>query len=309
MRLITRADFDGLTCGAILLELGVIDSWKYVHPKDLQDGKIEVTENDLLANVPYVEGCGMWFDHHSSELTRVGSDIAVEGARYAASSAARIIYEYYGGVSRLPYLEEMIDAVDKVDSANLTVDEVIHPTGWILLGFIMDPRTGLGRHHQFTVSNWELMEELMDACRDYEIDEIMMMPNVAERIEYYHKQSEEFRNMLLKYTRSEDDVIITDLRGVSPIYTGNRFILYSLFPDQNISIWVVAGIAGNNMIAVGHSILNRSSGVNVGEMMSQYGGGGHMQVGTCQVLEDDTDDVIDTLVKAINGVPRKALEG
>ena len=305
MRLITRADFDGLACGAILTELGVIDSWKFVHPKDLQDGKIDVTEKDLLANVPYVTGCGMWFDHHASELERIGVDATVEGAQYAAPSAARIVYEYYGGSNRLPHMEEMVTAVDRVDSAHLTVDEIINPSGWILLGFIMDPRTGLGRHHNFTVGNWELMEELMDACRDFGIDELLMLPNVAERVEYYHKQTTDFRAMILTHSRKEGDVIITDLRAVNPIHTGNRFVLYSLFPEQNSSLWIVDGIAGNCMIAAGHSILNRTSTVNVGTLMAKYGGGGHIQVGTCQVPHDDADAVIEELAAHFNDPANK----
>ena len=301
MRLITRADFDGLACGTILMELGVIDRWRFVHPKDLQDGKIEVTSEDVLTNVPYVEGCGMWFDHHASELERVGAEIDVEGARYAAPSAARIVYEYYGGVDRLSYLEEMVIACDKVDSARLTVDEIINPKGWVLLGFIMDPRTGLGRHHNFSIGNWELMEELMDACRDYGIDELLMLPNVAERVEYYNKQTKEFQEMILANSRIEGNLIITDLRGVSPIHTGNRFILYSLFPEQNISVWVVDGLAGINcVVAVGHSIINRTSKVDVGKIMSEYGGGGHFQVGTCQVPHEDADEVLEALIKHVN---------
>jgi len=309
MRLITRADFDGLACGAILMELGVIDRWKFVHPKDLQDEKVDVTKDDVLANVPYVEGCGMWFDHHSSELHRVGADVEVEGARYAAPSAARIVYEYYGGVSRLPYLEEMVLAVDKVDSARLTVDEIINPKGWVLLGFIMDPRTGLGRHLNFSIGNWELMEELMDACRDFEIDELLMLPNVAERVEHYHKQTKEFQEMILQYSRIEGDVIITDLRGVSPIHTGNRFVLYSLFPDQNISIWLADGpVSVIGMISVGHSVVNRSSTVDVGKIMDKYGGGGHTQVGTCQVPYEDVDKVVDELIKHIHSHEHKSPE-
>jgi len=300
MRLITRADFDGLACGAVLMELGIIDTWKFVHPKDLQDGKIEVNENDLLANVPYVPGCGMWFDHHSSEIERTGTDVDVPGARYTAPSAARIIYQHYGGVVRLPHLEEMITAVDKVDSADLTVDEIINPKDWILLGFIMDPRTGLGRHHIFSKGNWELMEYLMDACRDFDIDSLLMLPDVAERVEYYHKQTDDFKKMLQQYSRDEGDVIITDLRGVNPIHTGNRFLLYSLFPSQNISIWIVDSIAGNCMIAVGHSIINRTSSVEVGKLMARHGGGGHSKVGTCQVPHDDTDNIVEGMVRFIN---------
>ncbi|MCL2200227.1 MAG: exopolyphosphatase [Defluviitaleaceae bacterium] len=301
MRLITRADFDGLACGTILMELGIIDSWKFVHPKDLQDGKVEVTENDVLTNVPYVPGCGMWFDHHASELERVSEDITAEGVQYLADSCARIIYEYYDGESRLSHMEEMIKAVDKVDAAKLTVDEITNPHGWVLLGFIMDPRTGLGRNSNFTISNWKLMEDLMECCRDYTIDELLMLPDVAQRVEYYHQQSTDFRKMILKYSRVEGDVIITDLRGVDTINSGNRFILYSLFPEQNISIWVVDGFAGATVsIAVGHSILNRTSSVDVGAIMLKHGGGGHKQVGTCQVPYEEADTIVEELIKFFN---------
>ncbi|MCL1845239.1 MAG: exopolyphosphatase [Defluviitaleaceae bacterium] len=294
MRLITRADFDGLACGTILLELGIIDSWKFVHPKDIQDGKIDITENDVLTNVPYAPGCGIWFDHHASEIERVG-DIAVEGARYLAPSCARILYDYYEGESRLSHMDEMIKAVDKVDAAQLTVDEITNPQSWIMLGFIMDPRTGLGRK-EFSTGNWELMEDLMENCRDYTIDEIMMLPDVAERVEHYKQQSVDFREMILKYSRTEGDAIITDLRGVPTIHTGNRFLLYSLFPEQNISIWIVEGFSDNCVIAVGHSIINRSSSVDVSKIMAKHGGGGHTQVGTCQIPYDEADGVIDELI-------------
>ncbi|MCL1884912.1 MAG: exopolyphosphatase [Defluviitaleaceae bacterium] len=301
MRLVTRADFDGLACGTILMELGLIDSWKFVHPKDLQDGKIELTSDDVLANVPYSPGCGMWFDHHASEFERVDPNVEVEGARYLAPSCARIIYQYYEGETRLSHMEEMINAVDKVDSARLSIDEIMNPKGWILLGFIMDPRTGLGRHKNFSIGNWELMEDLMENCRDYTIDELLMLPDVAERVEYYNQQSADFREMILKYTRTHGDVTITDLRGVETISTGNRFILYSLFPEQNISIWIVDGFGGANcVIAVGHSILNRTSSVDVGALLAKYGGGGHTQVGTCQVSHEEADDLIEEFVQFFN---------
>ena len=296
MRLITRADFDGLACGTILLELGIIDSWKFVHPKDIQDGKIEVSENDVLTNVPYAPGCGIWFDHHASAIESAG-DIAVEGARYLAPSCARILYDYYDGESRMSHMDEMIKAVDKVDAAQLTVEEITNPRGWIMLGFIMDPRTGLGRHKEFTTGNWELMEDLMENCRDYTIDEIMMLPDVAERVEYYKQQTADFREMVIKHSRTEGNTIITDLRGIPTIHTGNRFLLYSLFPEQNISIWIVEGFSDNCVIAVGHSIVNRTSPVDVAKIMAKYGGGGHTQVGTCQVPYDEADAIIEELIQ------------
>ncbi|MGI6153303.1 MAG: exopolyphosphatase [Christensenellaceae bacterium] len=297
MRLLTRSDFDGLACGALLKELGVIDSWKFVHPKDIQDGLVEVTDQDVLANIPYVPGCRLWFDHHSSEKERLG-DIKFEGASYLADSAARVIYDYYGGKKRLPHFAEMVAAVDKVDSAKLSADEILRPKGWVLLGFIMDPRTGLGRFRNFRISNYELMEKLIDSCRTDTIDQILADPDVKERVELYFEQNELFMDMLKKYTHVDGNVIITDLRDVDPIYTGNRFLVYSMFPDQNISMWVVDGRGKQNCpIAVGHSVLNRTSKTDVGALLLKYGGGGHKQVGTCQVPYEDADRVIRELAE------------
>ncbi len=301
MRLVTRSDFDGLACGALLKELGVIDSWKFVHPKDIQDGLFEVSDNDVLANVPYVPGCKLWFDHHSSESERLGKDIQFEGESRLEDSAARVIYEYYGGKARLPHFEEMVVAVDKVDAAKLTRDEILNPTGWVLLGFIMDPRTGLGRFRDFRISNYALMEELMEACRTQNIEQILENPDVKERAEMYFEQDARFREMVAAHTTVHGNVIFSDLRDVSPIYTGNRFLVYSLYPEQNISIWLVDGRAKMNCpIAVGHSVLNRTSKTDVGALMLKYGGGGHHQVGTCQVDYDDVDRVIGEIIAKMN---------
>ena len=299
MRLITRSDFDGLVCGMLLMEKGIIDSWKFVHPKDLQDGLFQAQSTDVLANVPYVKGAGMWFDHHTSEKDRVGWNPDVEGQSQLAPSAARIIYTYYGGESAFPeHFKEIVNAADKVDDANLTVDEVMQPTGWILLGFICDPRTGLGRFRNFRISNLQLMEELISHCRNIPIDELLDTPDIKERVKMYFEQNELFKEMLLKYTKTEGNVIITDLRDVSPIYTGNRFLVYSLFPEQNISCWIVDGRAKINVsIACGHSIINRSSKTNIGKLMLKHGGGGHERVGTCQVDYDKTNNILSEIVE------------
>ena len=299
MRLVTRSDFDGLACGALLLEAGVIDHWKFAHPKDLQDGLIEIDENDCLANVPYVEGCGLWFDHHSSEHERLALEGKYKGESRITPSCARIIYEYYGGAERFPNYNAMMVAVDKVDSGNLTVDEILNPTGWILVGFLMDPRTGLGRWRQFTVSNYQLMEKLMVACKDKTTEEILEMPDVKERIEVYNEQTAKFKEMVTAHTRVEGNVIISDLRGVDPIYTGNRFMIYSMYPDQNISAWIVAGKGGLGCsAAVGYSIINKSCTIDVGSLMLKYGGGGHKKVGTCQFSDEKISD-LDKMLKEL----------
>jgi len=300
MRLLTRSDFDGLACGALLKAMNLIDSWKFVHPKDMQDGLVEVTDNDILANVPYVKGCKMWFDHHSSEGDRLDSNIEFEGECRIEDSAARVIYEYYGGKTRLPHFETMVNAVDKVDSAKLTKKEILDPVGWVLLGFLMDPRTGLGRFRDFRISNYELMEHLMDACAFSTIEEILQNPDVQERVKLYFEQDALFREMLGKHTKTDGNVIVTDLRDVETIYSGNRFVIYSLNPDQNVSIWVVDGRNKQNCaIAVGHSILNRTCRTDVGDLMLRHGGGGHFQVGTCQVPYEEADRIIKEIVAEI----------
>ena len=301
MRLITRSDFDGLACGALLKELGLIDEWKFVHPKDLQDGIIDINENDVLANVPFVECCGMWFDHHSSETQRLGDKVKFKGESRITDSAARVIYDYYDGDKRLPHFKEMVKWVDKVDAGKLEKDEILNPKDWILLGFLMDPRTGLGRFRNFRISNYELMEDLMEACRTQNIDQILANPDVKERIDLYQEQTKKFKEMLEKHTTIHKNAILTDLRGVEDIYTGNRFYIYSLHPQQNISLWVVDGRGKLNApIAVGHSIVNRTSRTNVGNLLLKYGGGGHHQVGTCQVPYEDADRVINELIEKIN---------
>ncbi|MBO4496663.1 MAG: exopolyphosphatase [Lachnospiraceae bacterium] len=305
MRLITRSDFDGLACGALLKEVGIIDSWKFVHPKDLQDGLIEITEDDVLANVPFVPGCGLWFDHHSSEFERNQLEGKYKGESRITPSCARIIYEYYGGKERFPQFDDLMEAVDKVDSGNLTIDDVMNPQGWILVGFLMDPRTGLGRWRQFTIPNYLLMEKLMDACRTMTTQEILDLPDVKERIEVYNEQTEKFIEMVKAHTETRGNVIISDLRGVDPIYTGNRFMIYSLYPEQNISAWIVNGKGGLGCsAAVGYSILNRTSNVDVGALMLRYNGGGHKAVGTCQFTDEtmktDLPKMLDELCEMAN---------
>ena len=300
MRLLTRSDFDGLACGALLLHLGLIDDWKFVHPKDIQDGLVEATDNDILANIPYIKGCKLWFDHHSSETERLGRGTYFEGVSRRAPSCARVVYEYYGGDEKLGRFAEMIRYVDKVDSGNLTSDEILNPHGWVLLGFIMDPRTGLGRFRNFTISNYDLMKELARYCTEKNIDEIMSLPDIKERIEVYREQNDLFIEMVKKYAKVVDNAIFVDLRGVETINAGNRFLIYTLFPEQNISVWVIDGRnKANAVITVGYSIVNRSASVDVGSLMLYYGGGGHFQVGTCQVPYNEADKVIEQILDKV----------
>ena len=300
MRLVTRSDFDGLVCGMVLKEAGIIDSTQFVHPKDLQDGVFKAETTDVLCNVPFVPGCGMWFDHHTSEADRVGWTPGVPGISKKAPSCAGLVYDYFGGEEKFPHLKEVIVAVDKVDSGQLTLEDIKNPQGWVLVGFIADPRTGLGRFHDFRISNYNLMKEFIDHLRTLTLDEILAHPDVKERIDLYHQQTDLFIDMIKKYSKVEGNVLVTDLRGVSPIYTSNRFTIYSIFPEQNVSVWIADGKANINvMISCGYSVLNRTCTADIGALMLKYGGGGHKQVGTCQAPFGDADKTIAEIVKKL----------
>lgn len=299
MRLVTRSDFDGICCAVLLRELGVVDEMVYAHPKDLQAGTFPVTKHDVLANVPYVPGCGLWFDHHSSEKERLDLEGKYEGRSEIAPSAARVIANYYG-MEKLGRFEEMLANVDKVDSGQLTREEILEPSGWVLLGFICDPRTGLGYHKSYRVSNLELMETLVDELRTKGIDEILALEDVKERVDRYFELNEAFKAFLLDTSRQEGPVVVTDTRGRGDIPPGNRFLVYSLFPEANIDVRLIDGKQKKFVaISVGHSILNRTSKVDVGSLLLEHGGGGHRAVGTCQVPTDQADRAVAEILAAI----------
>ncbi|HUT59461.1 MAG TPA: exopolyphosphatase [Phycisphaerae bacterium] len=306
MRLLTRSDFDGLGSAVVLKEAGMLDSIKFVHPKDIQDGKVEVTGDDVLANVPYVDGCGLWFDHHSSEAERAAYGDFEGASDPTAPSAASVIYRYYGGDERFAdeRIRQVVAAVNKADSADFTADEVLAPSGWVLISFIMDPRTGLGRYRDHRISNYELMMDMIVYCRTMTAEEILELPDVQERVTRYFQQDELFRRMIQANTTVRGNAVVVDLRNQEEIYTGNRFVLYSLYPEQNISIQVMWGLHKRNVVMTcGHSIINRTSEVDVGSLMLRYGGGGHKRVGTCQVPIEDADMVLAELVEAMNRQP------
>ncbi len=303
MRLLTRSDFDGLGCAVFLKEAGIIDDIKFVHPKDVQDGLVEVSDNDVLANIPYVKGCGLWFDHHSSEEERKAYGEFEGISDTTAPSAARVVYHYYGGGEKFQgdHFKDLVEAVDKADSADLTMSEILSPKGWVLLSFIMDPRTGLGRYRDYRISNYNLMMDMIDYCRSKTLDEILEIDDVKERIERYHEQDRLFQNMIKDNTTATGNVIVMDLRDQEEIYTGNRFLLYCHYPNQNISIQVIWGLRKQNVVMTcGHSIINKTSNVDVGSLMLKYGGGGHKYVGTCQVPTEEADAVLKKLVQQMN---------
>lgn len=303
MRLVTRSDFDGLGCAVFLKEVGIIDDIKFVHPKDVQDGLVEVNGNDVLANIPYVKGCGLWFDHHSSEEERRAYGEFKGMSDPDAPSAARVVYHYFGGENKFrgDQFKNLVEAVDKADSADLTMEEILNPKGWTLLSFIMDPRTGLGRYRDYRISNYSLMMDMIEYCRSKTVDEILQLDDVKERVERYFEQDKLFQKMIRDNTTVTGNVIVLDLRNQEEIYTGNRFILYCHCPKQNISIQVIWGLRKQNVVMTcGHSIINKTSNVDVGSLMLKYGGGGHKYVGTCQVPTEDADRVLEELVQQMN---------
>ncbi len=299
-RLVTRSDMDGLVCAVIFKQLDMIDEIIFVHPKDMQDGTIEITSNDIITNLPYCKEAYLVFDHHESEAMR---NAAADNYHIDASapSAARIVYEYYGGAEKLPHISvDMMEAVDKADAAQFNVGDILNPKGWELLSFLMDSRTGLGRFREFTVSNYQLMMDLIDYCIDHGIEDIMQLPDVVERVELYNKYSNDFIEQLQRCTTLHNNLVVLDLREEKIIYPGNRFTIYALFPDTNISIHVLWGFKQQNTVfATGKSIINRSSNTNIGELMFKYHGGGHNAAGTCQVDNDKAEDTLKELITSI----------
>lgn len=300
-RLVTRSDFDGLVCAVLLNELEMIDDILFVHPKDMQDGKIAISENDITTNLPYVPSAYLAFDHHLSETIRNSAGNSNHIIDPAAPSAARVVYDYYGGKARFANIsDDMMLAVDKADSAEFTRDEILNPSGWVLLNYLMDARTGLGRFRSFTISNYQLMMDLIKYCHNHTIDEILALPDVVERIELYQEHAPLAKEQIKRCSRIYDNLVVLDLREEDTIYATNRFMIYAMYPQCNISIHVLWGVQQRNTVfATGKSIVNRSSQTNIGALMLQYGGGGHENAGTCQVANEAVDATLRELMLKI----------
>jgi len=301
-RLVTRSDFDGLVCAVLLEELELIDDILFVHPKDMQDGRVDISNIDITTNLPYVPGVHLAFDHHHSEVERVGEKLDNHIIDPDAPSAARVVYDYYGGQEAFPKIDvDLMDAVDKGDSAQFSKEEVLKPEGWPLLNFLMDARTGLGRFRGFRIPNYELMMALIEYCHDHSIDEILELPDVKERVELYFSQQEKFIDQVKRCGTVIGKLVVLDLRDEETIFAGNRFIIYALFPDCNISMHVMWGRDQMNIVfPVGKSIFDKSSNTNVGDLMLKYGGGGHHAAGTCQIPQDQAEKVKQELISIIN---------
>jgi nanoRNase/pAp phosphatase (c-di-AMP/oligoRNAs hydrolase) len=301
-RLVTRSDFDGLVCAALLKEMGILEEIKFVHPKDMQDGLVEITDRDITTNLPYVPGVRLAFDHHESETLRLDETAENHVIVPGALSAARVVYDYFGGAERFTRVSEpLMDAVDRADSARFSLDEIRTPSGWILLSFLMDPRTGLGRFRDFRISNYQLMMELIDACLELSVEEVLELPDVAERVALYHEHATAAQAQLLECSTVHDNVVVVDLREQKTIHPTNRFMIYALRPECNLSIHVLWGLKQQNTVfAMGKSIVDRSSQTDVGALMLSYGGGGHEAAGTCQVANERAERVLRELVERVN---------
>lgn len=300
-RLVTRSDFDGLVCAVLLKELDMLEEILFVHPKDMQDGKIAVTSRDITTNVPYVPGVHLAFDHHLSETVRLKDRVTNYIIDPKAMSAARVVYDYFGGAAKFRRVkEEMMTAVDKADAARFSKEEILEPNGWALLNYLMDPRTGLGRFREFRISNYQLMMTLIDECLIKTVDEILELPDVKERVALYREHEPKAKEQIMRCSTVHFNLVVLDLRDQETIWPTNRFMIYALFPQCNISIHVLWGLKKQNTVfAIGKSILDRSSKTYVGGLALKYGGGGHEAAGTCQVDNEKAGTVLEELVAQI----------
>jgi nanoRNase/pAp phosphatase (c-di-AMP/oligoRNAs hydrolase) len=302
-RLVTRSDFDGLVCAVLLKEIDQIDEILFVHPKQMMDREIEITNRDITTNLPYVHDCYLAFDHHASEAIRRGDqqrDNQVLDP--TADSAARLVYDYYGGKERFGRIpDELMEAVDKADSARFEMQEVLDPSAWVLLSFIMDPRTGLGRFRNFRISNYKLMMHLIDYCHRHMVEEILELPDVKERVDLYHAHAAQAQAQIERCSTVHGNLVVLDLRNEETIHPTNRFMIYALNPACNISIHVLWGKERQNTVfAIGNSIFTRTSATNIGEMCMQYGGGGHNNAGIAMVSNEEADEKLRELIAQIN---------
>ena len=294
MRLVTRGDLDGVTSAVLLSEMEKIDSIELIHPQDITNKKFEITGRDVMANLPYHPGCAMWFDHHELTESNEKPPSGFKGKHAIAPSVARVIYEYYGQ-DKLGKYDHLVKETDRLDSARLAVEDVTDPQGVILLGFTIDGRTGIGSFKDY-------FNNLVSWLRTMPVDEVLKQPEVVERTKRMKEANADFISSLKAHSKKDGNVVITDFRPLEKIPVGNRFLIYTVFSDVNVSVRLQWG-PGKQFVAatLGHSIFDRSCKTNIGQLCSVYGGGGHRGAGAC-VLEPDkangqVKEIIETLKK------------
>jgi nanoRNase/pAp phosphatase (c-di-AMP/oligoRNAs hydrolase) len=294
MRLVTRGDMDGLTSAVIITLKETIDEILLVHHQDITDKKVPIRRDDILANVPYHPDAGVWFDHHLLTESNEKPPADFKGRYRIAPSAARLVYEYYLEKSpndpQLLRLSKLVDETDRIDAAQLTPEDVEHPRDYIILGYTIDSRTGLGRFEGY-------FTKLVEWMKTMSIEQVLEQPEVKERVDRLRREQEDFKRLLQRNSFQLTNVVVTDLREVERLPAGNRFLIYTLFPETNVSLRVHWGPAHHSVIAaVGHSIFNRTCKTSVGDLMSRYGGGGHQGAGTCVLPLDKAADAIDEIL-------------
>lgn len=300
-RLLTRSDLDGLVCAVLLRHLDLIEEIVLIdHPSVMQEGRIEVCETDIIANLPFVPGVCLAFDHHASEAlrNRQSPKLIIDPE---APSAARVIYDYYGGASRFPKrFDEIMQAVDKADSGKFSRREILHPTGWALLNFLVDKRTGIEEWGRFALSENEFKHRLIEWIAERPVDEILSLPDVAQRADIYFQYAEKYKQQLISNAEIRNNIVIIDCRSRQRSYPGNRFVIYALYPACNISVQLkYEEDTGKTTFSVGKSIIRNTSRVNIGELMLRYGGGGHRAAGACHVPSEEADRVLSELLEAL----------
>ena len=290
MRLVTRGDLDGLTCAVLISLHEKIDGLLLVHPQDLTEERIEILPTDIIANLPYQPGCAMWFDHHQHTATVAAPAVDFKGAFAQAPSAARLVYEYYGGEAEMPQFAELVRETDRLDSANLTPEDVMCPQGYIKLGFTIDSRSGLGAFEEYFVSVVSLLR------RNAPLEQVLAHPEVHRRCRLLEEADSHFSVVLGDHSYLAGNVIITDFRELDQVPIGNRFLVYALYPEINVSVRIQWGPRREYaMMTLGHSIFNRTCRTDVGELAARYGGGGHRGAGSVPLI-DDPDQQIQMIV-------------
>lgn len=301
-RLLTRSDLDGLICAVLMRYMEIVNEIVLIdHPSAMQEGRVRVKHDDIITNLPYVSGAYLAFDHHVSETLRNKKDPS-HIIDPDAPSAARVIYEYYGGRSRFPeFFDDIMEAVDKADSGKFSRSEILHPTGWVLLNFLVDKRTGIEDWGNFDVSENEFKLRLIEWIGRMPVEEILRMPDVAQRVEVYFRYEEKYKEQLLSSAILKRNVVVIDCRGINAVYPGNRFIIYALYPGCNVSIQIKEEPEEEKTtFSVGKSIINTTSEVNIGQIMLRYGGGGHRAAGACHVPDPEAERVLSELIKELS---------
>lgn len=291
MRIITRGDFDGLAAAVLVSAMEEVSGIAFAHPKDMQEGKVEVREDDIILNLPYHPNCAMWFDHHLSQEEVAKTSGKFKGRFRVAPSAARVVYEYYNS-DRLKRFDHLVAETDRVDSAQLEPEDVSRPTGWVLISYTIDPRSGFGRYQDY-------FNNMVKWIQEYSLEEILEIPEVKEKCAQFLAEQEKFGALLKKHSRLDGNVIITDLRELDRTPIGNRFLIYTLFPDGNISFRIFKGRNNDLVAALGHNIFNRTCKTDVGILLGEYSGGGHKGAGTVQFPIEVADEKFREIIEKL----------